>query len=300
VPSLAHLQTFLAVYRSGSLTAAAARLHLSQAAVSGHLRALETERGRVLFVRQARGVIATPEAESLAADIGPHLDALAAIGHGSASAPAAATVHLGGPADMLSARALPSLAPVVGQQIRIRTRTGTAEGLMAALRKDELDLVIATRRIPDPRIIFEPLLAETLVLVAAPSVATRVAPHGTLAAPELLDDIPLVAFDEDLPLFRDYWQARFERKLGRRPAITVSDLRGICRTVAAGAGIGVVPRYVASEQLSAGTLSEIRTGPVAVTNQIHLAYAASSLDRAGVDQVRRVLLQTAPGWDHGR
>ncbi len=277
--SLAHLQTFLAVYRAGSLTAAASRLHLSQPAVSGHLRALETERGRPLFMRQARGVAPTPEADALAADVAPHLDALEAIRHSATVSTAPATVHLGGPADMLAARALPSLAPLLDRRIQIRTRTGPAEPLLQALADDQLDLVLATRRVPHARLTFQPLFTESFVLIAAPRWASRLTPQTIRSNPALLDEIPLVAFDEDLALARELWTAQLRHTINHRPALTVADLRAVCATVVAGAGIGVVPRYLAAEHLADGTLVDLAPNDRPPTNTIHLAYRTPATTR---------------------
>ena len=77
--SLDELRTFLAVYRAGTLTAAAQALHLSQPSVSAHLRALEEEIGTPLFVRRARGVEPTARGEALARAVADPLDSLAAI-----------------------------------------------------------------------------------------------------------------------------------------------------------------------------------------------------------------------------
>lgn len=51
-----HLAIFHAVAKSGSISTAAAQLHVSQPAVSRQLRQLETELGSVLFDRLPRGV----------------------------------------------------------------------------------------------------------------------------------------------------------------------------------------------------------------------------------------------------
>ncbi|MDP6967675.1 MAG: LysR family transcriptional regulator [Gammaproteobacteria bacterium] len=50
------LRTFVAAARHSSFTRAAAELHLTQAAVSKHMRALELHLGQTLFVRQAHGL----------------------------------------------------------------------------------------------------------------------------------------------------------------------------------------------------------------------------------------------------
>src|SRR5215218_759177 len=141
------MRTFLAVYRAGSLTKAADALHLSQPAVSTHLKMLETELRRPLFVRLPRGVAPTPHGHALARDVAPHLDALDAIGRAQAIGDELAGVaHVGGPADLLAVKALPALVPLVARGLRLRARTGLAEDLLAALAGGELDVVIATRR----------------------------------------------------------------------------------------------------------------------------------------------------------
>ena len=61
------LKTFVAVAREGSITRASERLHLSQPAVSAHIKAIEDTLGLVLFERTARGMALTPDGEKLLA-----------------------------------------------------------------------------------------------------------------------------------------------------------------------------------------------------------------------------------------
>jgi DNA-binding transcriptional LysR family regulator len=60
------LPTFLAVFESGRVSAAAKALHLSQPAVTAQVRKLEDELGAPLFVRSAAGVTPTAAGERLA------------------------------------------------------------------------------------------------------------------------------------------------------------------------------------------------------------------------------------------
>jgi DNA-binding transcriptional LysR family regulator len=295
---LPHLQSFLAIYRAGSLTAAAQRLHLSQPAVSGHLRALEAEFGRPLFVRLARGVVATDHGHTLARDIAPHLDALESVQAGISSSELGGTVHLGGPADLLGMVALPALAPLVQQGIRIRARTGIAESLLCALDADKLDLVLATRRSDNRRLRFEALFEESFVLVAGRSWRRRLDSATITSDPAAtLHDVPLVAYDEDLRLLREYWRQCFALALERPAALVVGDLRAVARAVAAGAGISVLPHYLARELLAQGELIELHRAEHRPTGHITLGYRPPALRRPGVDAVRQVLLRAAPHWD---
>src|SRR5262245_2479819 len=59
------LGSFLAVAEHGSVTAAAARLHLTQPAVTRHVLALERELGLPLFERAGRGMRLTAAGATL-------------------------------------------------------------------------------------------------------------------------------------------------------------------------------------------------------------------------------------------
>ena len=61
------LQTFLEVADAGQISEAARRLHLSQPAVTGQIRRLESNLERTLFLRTPRGVSLTPEGARLRA-----------------------------------------------------------------------------------------------------------------------------------------------------------------------------------------------------------------------------------------
>jgi DNA-binding transcriptional LysR family regulator len=65
---LNQLRTFAAVAEFGNLTRAAERLHLSQPAVSGQLKALEAELGLRLFERSRSGMVLTSAGRELLAD----------------------------------------------------------------------------------------------------------------------------------------------------------------------------------------------------------------------------------------
>ena len=54
------LQTFFVVAEVGQISEAARRLHLSQPAVTGHIRRSEANLETTLFIRSARGVTLTP------------------------------------------------------------------------------------------------------------------------------------------------------------------------------------------------------------------------------------------------
>lgn len=294
------LRTFLAVYRSGSFTAAARLLGLSQPTVTTQIRALERQVGRELFERLPRGVAPAPYADALAARVVDPLDALAAVtGHGGPfdGAPAE-PVHLAGPAEMLCHCALPALAPLVEKGVRLRVTTGLTDRLLDELRAGRHDLVIATARPRGRSLSSVPLADEEFVLVAAPSWAERIGGGTRIAAdgPGVLLGVPLVTYADDLPIARRYWRHVFGKRLTCEASVTVPDLRGVLSAVVAGAGFSVLPRYLCRDALAAGALTLLHDPEDAPINTGFLVQRPGSADNPHVALVRDHLVRSARAW----
>ncbi|WP_432868701.1 LysR family transcriptional regulator [Microbispora rosea] len=290
------LRTFLAVYRAGSFTAAGALLGLSQPTVTSQVRALEEQLDRQLFERLPRGVAATPVADELAAQVAGPLDELAVVaGRGRSGDESSEPVHLGGPAEVLSARVLPALAPLVDQGLRLRVTAGLADDLLEGLRAGRFDLVLSAIRPRGRTVVAVPLMDEEFVLVAAPVWADRIGPVGC-DDPGPLHDAPLVAYAEDVPILRRYWRHVFRTRLTRSPAVVVPDLRGVLSAVVAGAGITVLPRYLCAGELGAGDLVALLDPDDPPINTGFLAQRAGAPERRQVTLVRDRLVQEARHW----
>ncbi|MEV0977167.1 LysR family transcriptional regulator [Streptomyces sp. NPDC049915] len=294
---LNQLRTFLAVYRSGSFTGAAQLLGLSQPTVTTQMRALERQTGRELFERGPRGVVPTAVADELAARISTPLDELATVaGPDPAAGDRRAPVHLAGPAELLCSRALPALAPLVADGVRLRVSPGLTDALLDELRAGRHDLVIATARPRGRALTSVPLTDEEFVLVAAPVWADALKERLAVEGPAVLHPVPLVSYAEDLPIARRYWRHVFGRRLSCTAAVTVPDLRGVLAAVEAGAGFTVLPRYLCLDQLARGTLVPLHEPDDPPINTGFLVQRPGVGDNPDVARVREVLLRAARGW----
>lgn len=294
---LEHVRTFVAVYRTLSLTRAAAVLHRSQPTVSAHIKSLEAEAGRRLFVRLARGVAPTPHGHALARELLPHLDAIeSTLEDLGPRRPLEGVTYLGGPADLMSLKVIPALTPLVEQGLRVSARLGIAEPLLQQLANGDLDLVVATRRSTRRDLEFEPLFDEDFVLVGSPAWAQDL-PADVIAArgAAALEGVRVVAFDEELPLMRGYFAQVFGQAPGGTTTIVIGDLRGICEAVVAGAGISVLPRYVVAGALARGALVELHRVPKPPTNTIYLARRPGALEPRS-SAVATTLRRAARDW----
>lgn len=289
------LATFLEIHRSGSLTAAAARRGLTQPAVSGQLARLEQELGTPLFVRSGRGVVPTARADDLAARVGPHLDQLAAAL--TADPVHLDTVRIGGPAEFMAVRVLPALAPLVARGLRLRVTLGLAEDLLVALQDGQIDLVLSAVRPKRKTIVATTFVDEEFVLVGSPAFA-RTVDTGLLAEDPVraLAHLPLVAYADDLPIIRRYWRSEFNRRPPNDVSVVVPDLRAVLAAVVAGAGVSVLPRYLAEPALGQGSAEILHQPQVQPLNTTFIATRTDGLANPSVALVHDHLLARSAGW----
>lgn len=293
------LRTFLAVYRAGSLTAAAPVLGLSQPTITTQLRGLEHALDKNLFERLPRGVAPTSVAEDLARRIAPHLDALAVIGEGGLDTrdPFRTPVHLAGPAELMTSRVLPTLADLVRQGLRLRISLGLSDELLGGLATGGYDLVIATIRPRGKAIAATALTDEEFVLVAAPEWADRL-DTGLLRTEPLaaLRDVPLISYAEDLPVIRRYWRTAFAARPKGSAAVVVPDLRGVLAATVAGCGVTVLPRYLCAAELAGGRLVALLEPEIPPINTLYLAVRSGTADLPHIAAVHGRLISQARLW----
>ncbi|MCP9987310.1 LysR family transcriptional regulator [Streptomyces sudanensis] len=294
---LSLLRTFVTVCRAGSFTRAAALLGLSQPAVTSQIRSLEKQLGRPLFLRQARGVTPTTVGEELAHRAAPHLDALVEIAEtGPYGRVGTRTLHLAGPPEIVSLRALPALTPLTTEGLTLRTSLSTvSEENLDGLAAGRHDLVVSTTR-PGGGLTATPLCDEEHVLVAAPCWAARLAPDALREGPAVLDRWPVIEVHESLPFVARYWSAVFESRPVASATVIVPDLRAALESAASGAGLTVLPRYLCEEALGNGRLVALLDPPVPPLRTYFLVARAGTLVLPHIAKAQETLLRAATEW----
>lgn len=297
---LSLLQTFVAVHRAGSVTAAARELHLSQPAVSMQLKSLEQLVGRPLFRRLPRGVQPTAAGDQLARQVAAHLDALhtaVAFAQGPERHAPARPVHVGGPGELLGARAIPALSELVGEGMRLRLLVGEDDNIVPLLRAGELDLAVTTREWQVRGLGSEPLCQEQFVLVGSPALVGTVGrlQRGSGGA-RALRNVPLVAYAEQLPLVREYWRHAFDTRIDRVAHVVVNSLPAVLASVAAGCGISVLPLHACDVALEAGLVALLQSPASGPRSTLYLTWREAALRDPGVLAVYERLRDAAPSW----
>ncbi|MFE4691632.1 LysR family transcriptional regulator [Streptomyces sp. NPDC056749] len=296
---LSLLRTFVTVHRAGSFTRAAALLGLSQPAVTSQIRALERQLGRPLFLRRARGVTPTTVGDELAHRAAPHLDALVDIVEaGLDEESGTRTLHLAGPPEFTSVRALPALTPLISQGLALRsTFVTSSEDMWEGLAAGHHDLAITTARPRGGPMTSTTLCDEEHVLVAAPRWAGRLGP-GVLRhkGSVLLEQLPVVEVHESLPLISRYWATVFDSRPAASAAVIAPDLRAVLECAAAGAGLAVLPRYLCEEALERGEVVALLDPPVPPLRTYFLIARTGTLGLPHIARAHEWLVRAAVDW----
>jgi len=175
---LLRLQTFVAVAQAGSMSRAAAALHVSQPALSRQVHALEEELGQRLLERTGRGVVPTESG-------------LALLGHADEIFARAQAAH----ADMMDRQASPRGRVVIGLPPRVAhvltadlveqfsqrfpDATITVEENLSIRLRESLvagrtDLAVLFDPPHSPQILADTLVREPLVLISTRPLPARI------------------------------------------------------------------------------------------------------------------------------
>ncbi len=251
------LRTFLAIYRSGSLTVAASQRSLSQPAVSHQLAALERSIGEPLFVRGRRGVEPTAQARELYARVAEPLSALEPVVRGLESGHLdrpRAVVRAGASPEYFAAELLPRLSQL---GLRITARFGDDAQLVDLLLRGELDVIVTSTSSARRGLAFTEAGTKRFVLVGAPSLQPTARLGSVAALGEWLDGIPWVSYSHELPLTRRFWVSVLGRPFAGDLQLVAPDLRAVAEAACLGLGVSLLPEFVCREALVAGRLVEI-------------------------------------------
>jgi len=251
-----HLRYFWLVAHEGNLTRAAARLNLSQSAVSVQIRKLEDRLGHPLFERRGRQLHLT-EAGRIALDyadtiFGVGRDLLATLGR---SANPRRVLRVGALATLSRNFQMEFLRPVLGlDDVELVLRSGNSAELLHGLETLGLDVVL-TNRIPAPDSISDfmvhTLSDQAVSLIGTPS---RIGRADTLAG--LMMSNPMIVPTTESPVRFGF--NTLCARLGVEPVIAaeVDDMAMMRLLAREDLGLAVIPPIVVRNELASGLLKE--------------------------------------------
>nr|WP_298377296.1 LysR family transcriptional regulator [uncultured Halomonas sp.] len=252
-----HLRYFWSVAHDGNLTRTAARLGVSQSALSIQIRKLEEQMGHDLFERRGKQLLLT-EAGRIALD---HADVIFASGEELVSTlrdrpeGRRLILRVGSLATLSRNFQFEFLRPLLGREdVEVMVRSGALRDLLQSLGAHQLDVVLVNVPVFKDAAtpwISHPIAEQPVSLVGTPE---RVREGRTLK--QLLASEPLV-----LPSLGSSVRTGFDALVDRLAikvhiAAEVDDMAMIRLLVREGIGLAVVPPIVVQDELASGMLVE--------------------------------------------
>ncbi|UOZ07339.1 LysR family transcriptional regulator [Amycolatopsis sp. WQ 127309] len=261
MPTLRALECLVAVLDAGSITEAAARLHLSQPALSHQIGALERELGTPVLERLPRGVRPTAVGRAVLADARAALAAAERVVRtGRAVAGGGAGTLRIACAESMTAGLL---APVLRAWHRHRpgvlitlTETTSADALVAALEAGEADVAVGPR--PSRRSGHEEAVGREEIVLA---LATD-HPLATRASVPITDlaGLPVVHYHPDNGLGGWLDEVAAEHGTVLDAVMRTKQAATAAELAAAGLGVALVPT-TALTRTFAGALRRLKPAP---------------------------------------
>jgi DNA-binding transcriptional LysR family regulator len=293
---LRHLEAFLLVAQLGSFRAAAARLNLTQPAISQRIAELERSIGARLIERTSRACRLTPRGRHFEAGARRLLENAHDL-RAAAADPAKPTGHVKlGVADSVAVTWLPQLLlalreshPGVTVDVEVDLTAHLARRLSAA----QLDLVCGIDGTLRGAFAKQVIGSFDLAWMASPALGV---PRSRVT-PEILAGFPIVGHTGG---HHQAMIARWFRDAGHPPRWIsgCSSLAAIIELVVAGVGLSLVPVRAVEARLARGELVRIDTRPAVPPNLLALAHRPEPLARE-TEAVAAVILAAGAAWLRG-
>ncbi|MCG9690996.1 LysR substrate-binding domain-containing protein [Vibrio sp. Isolate22] len=245
---LKHLRTLTTLRDSGSLTATATSLHLTQSALSHQLKDLEARIGGQLFLRKTRPVKFTSEGEillKLADEIQPRI-AKAENELASLKEDVNGRLHMAIECHSCFQWLMPALKEyqVAWPSVTLDFSSGFGFEPLPALMAGELDLVITSDIQPRSEIHYEPLFDFEMRLITA--INSPLAENPSID-PQDLSDLTMLSYPvqkQRLDVVKHFLQpAGIEPKKWKQADNTLM----LVQMVSAGLGVAALPNWAISE-----------------------------------------------------
>ena len=250
------LKAFVAIAETGTFTAGAGRVHVTQAAISMQIRQLENETGARLFVRAPRRVILTEAGEKLLErayvilrEHDAALEEMAAL-----TGAHKGRLRIGSASAMVSADPLPQILRELKkthEAVETSVSSGTSESLVQQVLAGELDIAFVSLPV-EARGIQTELLSEDY-LVAIASRRHKLANQKVVSAYALAGE-KLILGERGGNTRRLIDQFFAQAGVTPKVVMELSRLAAIKRMVEEDMGVGIVPLQSVQEEVNQGKL----------------------------------------------
>jgi DNA-binding transcriptional LysR family regulator len=249
---LGKLQAFVEVARTGSLAAAARRLHVTPSAISHALRRLQDSAGCELCEWRGRRLLLTDHGDRLLQACSTAFDHLEEAERQLSSGKRLQSLVIGCTIEFGATVLIAKLKPLLEEQPNLHLDFFFADELARPLLRDEIDLAVDCRPHVHPAIHRTPMFREKYVVVATRDFLERC----PVRTPIDLRRTPVLSLDREGSWWNNLLRALPAR---RRPTleqiVVVNHVRGMINATLAGYGVSLVPKYAVLAEVASSALT---------------------------------------------
>jgi DNA-binding transcriptional LysR family regulator len=273
------LEAFYWIAWTGSFSAAAARLHTTQPAVSARLRELEARLGERVFDRSHRGARLTAKGRELLVLV----ERLLALDREwqsrlGAGGPFAGLVRLGA-ADTVAMTVVPTLLARIGERhpnVDVELVVDLSIHLQARLREGEIDIAFIAGEMGSPDYTVRPLGEVENAWMCSPALGL---PRRRLSAAELAQQ-PVLTHSRGSHLH--HMVTRWFEAAGAAPNRLhgCNSLAMMIKLTVAGLGVSVLPVPLVGAELASGELRRVRVEEPVPPNRFVVTWSTTLVEGA--------------------
>lgn len=296
--NLEWLRTFRAIYETGTLSAAAKELFISQPGVSLHLNSLEAYTGYKLFDRAARKMVPTEKGKMLYNFMIEALKKLetAEQHFHKRSKDERATISVG----MCFETFQYTLEEHVSElPFNLIIKFGEYPQMQQDLDNGLLDLIITPQKGNQQNLHYQSFSKEKIVLVAGNKTDTtdleKLLINGQITeAKEFLKQQLWYSTTADMEHLKNFWLKHFGAHPDFSPNYIVPNISSIIRCLSNGSGFSVVPDFLCKDTIQSGKIKLIWEGKDPLENTLYFGTRKKTMYFEEIEQLQQLF---AAKWD---
>ncbi|CAM3511604.1 LysR family transcriptional regulator [Elizabethkingia occulta] len=291
--NLEWLRTFKAIYETGTLSAAAQELFISQPGVSLHLNSLEAFTGNKLFDRLARKMVPTEKGKILYNYI---LDSMKKLEEGEQhfhkrTQSERVTISVG----MCFETFQYTLEEHISElPFNLIIKFGEYPQMQHDLDSGMLDLIITPQKGSQQNIQYQPFSKERIVLIAGSETDTtdleELLHEGKIKdAADLLKQQLWYSTAADMEHLKNFWLKHFGEHPDFSPNYIVPNISSIIRCLSDSKGFSVVPDFLCADVLNSGKIKMVWEGTHPVENTLYFGTRKKTMYQEEINQLEKLL-----------
>ncbi len=271
-----YLRIFEAVYRTRSMTQAAAEMHLTQSGISQHIRSLEDNLKIKLFDRIKQKLIPTEEGKNLYVQLSPHLSKLEEIllQLTNKDNSLRGEVVIGMPVVFGLNIVVPMLAELgkLHPMLNFKIHFDLARSFNNLLLKGDVDFAFVDEFTMDRQIETENVYDETLLLCASKDYIKA---KGEGTTKKYFESLEYIEYDQALPMSQRWIEHQYKHShIDIKVRAVLADTLGVAKLIQSGLGIGILPGHHVEKLKAEGKHLYIFEGKTSkeLKNKISIAF----------------------------